>query len=138
MKMTAISLHQPWASAIALGHKRIETRHWKPKYRGEIAIHAAKTLDREFAQVERALGRMPARIPLGAIVAVATLVDVRRTEELKLEIGAIEKLYGNYARGRFGWILADIRALREPVGAIGRQSLFSIDGEILAAVRAQL
>jgi activating signal cointegrator 1 len=136
--MKAISLHQPWASAIALGNKSIETRHWKPKHRGEIAIHAAKTLDCEFAAAERSLGRLPARLPLGAIVAVATLVDCRPTHELKLEIGAIERLYGNYEPGRWGWMLEDIRVLAEPVGAVGRQSLFSIDGEILAAVRAQL
>lgn len=33
---------QPWATSIALGHKRIETRSWHTRYRGLIAIHAAK------------------------------------------------------------------------------------------------
>lgn len=136
--MKAISLHQPWASAIALGNKRIETRHWKPKYRGEIAIHAAKVLDKDFASVERALGRLPERIPLGAIVAVANLVDVQSSEDLALSIGAIERLYGNYGPGRYGWILEDIRPLAEPVPALGRQSLFSITGDVLAVVRSQL
>jgi hypothetical protein len=41
----AISLWQPWASLMALGLKRHETRHWPTAYRGPIAIHAAKTLD---------------------------------------------------------------------------------------------
>jgi len=32
--MTAISIHQPWASLIAFGEKRYETRSWKTDYRG--------------------------------------------------------------------------------------------------------
>lgn len=41
--MKAITLHQPWASLIALGVKTIETRAWSTNYRGPLAIHAAKT-----------------------------------------------------------------------------------------------
>ena len=43
--MRAISLHQPWASLIAEGHKDVETRSWAPPGRlvgQRIAIHAAK------------------------------------------------------------------------------------------------
>uniref|UniRef100_A0A6M3J354 ASCH domain-containing protein n=1 Tax=viral metagenome TaxID=1070528 RepID=A0A6M3J354_9ZZZZ len=32
--MKAISLWQPWASAMALGWKKIETRSWGTSYRG--------------------------------------------------------------------------------------------------------
>lgn len=38
--MKAITIHQPWASLVALGVKHIETRSWSTKYRGPIAIHA--------------------------------------------------------------------------------------------------
>ena len=41
--MKAISLWQPWASAIAIGEKTIETRSWWTPHRGALAIHAAKT-----------------------------------------------------------------------------------------------
>src|SRR5574343_1234835 len=40
--MKAITLHQPWATLVAIGAKRIETRSWSTNYRGPIAIHAAK------------------------------------------------------------------------------------------------
>lgn len=40
--MKAITLWQPWAQLIAIGEKRYETRSWETKYRGMIAIHAAK------------------------------------------------------------------------------------------------
>lgn len=37
-----ITLHQPWASLIALGLKKYETRSWGTDYRGKLLIHAAK------------------------------------------------------------------------------------------------
>ncbi len=40
--MKTLTLTQPWAQLIAIGAKRIETRSWGTKYRGPIAIHAAK------------------------------------------------------------------------------------------------
>ena len=40
--MRAISLHQPWATLVAIGAKKIETRHWATDYRGELLIHAAR------------------------------------------------------------------------------------------------
>ena len=56
--MKAITIWQPWASLIACGAKKYETRSWPTKYRGPIAIHAAakdpRTLPRE---VREALGR---------------------------------------------------------------------------------
>lgn len=42
--MKALSLTQPWATLIAIGAKRIETRSWSTRHRGDIAIHAAKGL----------------------------------------------------------------------------------------------
>jgi len=128
----AISLWQPWASAIALGHKRIETRHWTTNYRGPIAIHAAKRFQRDqrvFAATERTLGRMPARLPFGAIVAIAYLDEIVPTEQLAPS--PIERMYGDYSPGRYGWVLESIRALAEPIPFIGRQGLFNIPDEVL-------
>lgn len=139
--MRAISLWQPWATGIAVGNKKVETRHWSTPYRGEIAIHAAKRFDRdqrEFASVEHSLGRLPARLPFGAIVAVARVVGVLRTENIKASVSAIERLYGNFEPGRFGWLLEDVRPLAEPVGCAGRQGFWTLPDDVLAAVRAQV
>ena len=40
----ALTIHHPWASLIAVGAKKYETRSWATKYRGQIAIHAGKKL----------------------------------------------------------------------------------------------
>jgi hypothetical protein len=41
-RIKCISLWQPWASLVAVGAKRIETRGWATAYRGRLGIHAAK------------------------------------------------------------------------------------------------
>lgn len=123
--MKCLSLTQPWATAVAMGIKRIETRSWGTTYRGPLLIHAAKGFPkwaREFAEEERALGRIPSRLPRGALVARCLLVDVKRTQDT--ETTAIERLYGDYAPGRFAWILSDIEPLPEPIPARGSLGLW--------------
>ena len=38
MLMKALTVYQPWASLIALGEKKIETRSWPTNYRGPLAL----------------------------------------------------------------------------------------------------
>ena len=57
--MYAITLHQPWASLIALGLKTVETRSWPAPARlvgQRIAVHAGKRLVRQPGErIEREL-----------------------------------------------------------------------------------
>lgn len=86
--MKAITLHQPWASLIAEGHKTIETRSWAPPKAliGErIAIHAAQRpiqLSKLNARTYETTMSMAAHwpgwwkgAPAGAVVATAMLED---------------------------------------------------------------
>jgi hypothetical protein len=74
--MKAITIWQPWASLIACGTKKYETRSWPTKYRGPIAIHAAAKEPRTLPQeVREALDQLD-EVPLGAIIATAELVNV--------------------------------------------------------------
>ena len=43
--MKAITIKQPFASLIAAGLKEYEFRTWKTNYRGELLIHAGKSID---------------------------------------------------------------------------------------------
>ncbi len=45
--MKVITIKQPWASLIAKGYKEYEFRTWKTKYRGDILIHAGKSINKE-------------------------------------------------------------------------------------------
>lgn len=135
--MKAISLWQPWASAMALGLKRIETRHWSTNVRGPVAIHAAKRWtgeEREFAQdmVERYQVTELLSPPLGAIVAVGFLFSVHRTDQLLDLASAQEQDWGNYGPERFGWRFRDIVRLAEPIPFKGAQGFFDVPDEVLA------
>lgn len=131
--MKAISLWQPWASAMALGLKAIETRHWSTPHRGPMAIHAAKRWTADERETAEIMG-LPAGLPLGAIVAVGSLVDVVRTEDIRDTISPQENQWGNYGKGRFGWVFENIRPLKNPIPYRGMQGIFQISPE--AAKRA--
>lgn len=49
--MKVITLIQPWATLVALGEKKIETRSWSTNFRGRIAIHAGKKIDNLAIQI---------------------------------------------------------------------------------------
>lgn len=51
--MKCLSLWQPWASLLASGHKKCETRGWPIRHRGPLLIHAAKTWNASIAGVCR-------------------------------------------------------------------------------------
>lgn len=140
--MRAISLWQPWASAIPAGLKTIETRSWATNYRGPLAIHAAKRwtkaereiwlklvcatphASRKFEEIGITYSE---DIPLGAIVATCELYDCISTNDppqKNHEITEAESEWGNYSADRFCWLLRDIKALPDPVRFIGRQGFF--------------
>lgn len=137
--MKAISLWQPWASAIALGIKTWETRSWPAGgVRGRIAIHAALrwTPDQsEFlwdvkSRFPEQWEMFPLKLPLGAIVCTANLVDCRRTE-LVGPVDTADVFWGNWSLGRFAWKLEDVRPLTEPVRWAGRQRFFHVPNAVL-------
>jgi activating signal cointegrator 1 len=138
--MKTLSVMQPWAMLIALGAKCIETRSWSTSYRGPLAIHASSRMSREAAislrgpRIREALAAdgycegsgpvsNPCGLPLGAVIAVVTLVDVQRItlEHVPTEP---ERSFGDYTPGRFAWFLHDVRRLPEPVTAKGALSLW--------------
>lgn len=95
--MKVLSLWQPWATLVAIGVKRIETRSWRTNYRGPLAIHAAGKWNVELARlcltdpfwsVLKAVCDQPVyyrsgnALPLGAIVAVGRLEDCWRVERI--------------------------------------------------------
>jgi len=138
-QVRGLTLTQPWASLVASGHKRIETRSWRASYRGVLLIHAANGFPpeaRAFASEERALGRVPATIPTGAVVAVARLADVRPTEEIAPTISGLERRLGDYSPGRWAWLLDDVRALDTPVWCRGALGLWRADDRELCLMPA--
>ena len=47
LEMRALSIRQPWAWLIVNGHKDIENRSWRTKYRGPFLVHAGLKVEKE-------------------------------------------------------------------------------------------
>lgn len=137
--MKAISIWQPWASLIALGHKRIETRGWSTGHRGPLLIHAAKKWDDTIEQmchglrIELGLCGItdPASLPRGVAVCVVDLLSCRAVEDLPPgSTNARERALGDYSPGRFAWQLGNVRRFRVTPQVIGKQGLFDVPDSI--------
>lgn len=151
--MKAITLTQPWATLVAIGAKKIETRSWNTKYRGPLAIHAAKGFPKWAQHIcftppfrdhlndyislnETYLGEH--KLPLGAVIATCELISTHRIDEYDWipgkrgwEIGKYfweasfqERSFGDYAPGRYMWFLENIVALPEPIPVKGALSIW--------------
>jgi activating signal cointegrator 1 len=165
--MKALSLWQPWASAIAVGAKRIETRSWATAYRGPILIHASKSRcclpykrdgfpgpfsDNWAGRLAMEAAGIPLdyEFPLGALIAVAELVGWERFDETtasssvihtagrRFELTPQELALGDYSPGRYGWVLANVRALPTPIPYTGRQGLFDVPDAMLHSLGVEV
>lgn len=140
--MKALSLTQPWATAIALGIKQWETRSWPTSYRGEICIHAAKGFPqwaKEFAadlEDERKVKFFD--LPRQSIVAICELTECRQTETLVAEISTLEQQFGDYTRGRFAFRLINVRVLSDPVKVRGALGIWTVPDDVEALVRSRI
>ncbi len=137
----ALSLWQPWATLIAIGAKRYETRSWSTPYRGLLAIHAAKRKVREEEitdDIDAALlrhGEKWQSLPLGAVLCIVRLVDVVPTEQVVAlakadwRIKNEELHFGNFLPGRYAWRMDMVRVAPEPAPAKGAQGLWTWEWE---------
>lgn len=145
--MKALTLTQPWATLVAIGAKRLETRSWPTAYRGPLAIHAAKgwtKADRDLCLTEpfkAALAPWYAEhnmLPRGVVIAICDITGCFATRDedhssiwieypganLRLPPEEPEASFGNYAPGRFAFRLENVRRQAEPVPVRGMLGLW--------------
>jgi hypothetical protein len=136
--MKAISLWQPWATAIFHG-KNYETRGWKTPYRGTLLIHAAKTWNQicKFSLYEfQDAGILPFNAaenlyPLGVLLGTVELTGCLPTEDIRGRLEPNELRLGDFSDGRFAWRLENKRRFAEPIHFAGKQGLFDVSGPLL-------
>lgn len=153
MIIKTISLLQPWASLVVLGHKRIETRSWNTKHRGPLLIHASKKIPdwmKEDMKDEPFRGciwplfkgdavdkRWEDALPTGAIIGQVNLIETRATPNPFTslngnwihELSDQEIAFGDYSPGRYGWLLSKPVLFDEPIPVAGALSLWDFDME---------
>ena len=139
--MKALTFMQPWATLVAIGAKRIETRSWFTRYRGPLVIHAAKGFPkwaREFTvepvcyeavhQFHRPKSFPLGSYPLGAVLATCRLIDCVPTERMAgiwwRSLTKQERAFGDYDPGRYAWILDNVQQLAQPIPAKGALGLW--------------
>ncbi len=147
-----LSLWQPWASLMAFGAKRIETRSWAKNYRGLVAIHAARKWDQGLRNTcwsepfrDALFGddkfAKTVDLPRGCFVALGRLHRILSTTEYAPAIPSMdtdEYWFGDYSPGRFMWVFDEIWKLREPVYSAGHQGLWKLDDNVADVVMAML
>lgn len=126
--MKALTLQQPWASLIAVGAKRVETRGWRPKEQPAVIVIASSKkpmskrwraiCDQEpFATALQHHGLDPDGLPRASYLATVRLTSCRRTTEIIDRLGHEERAFGDYSPGRWAWLLSSPQRL-EPAIAI--------------------
>ncbi|RKQ95447.1 ASCH domain-containing protein [Maricaulis maris] len=116
--MKALSIRQPWVWAILHAGKDVENRSWSTRYRGLVALHAAKSVDKTahhaFLEQGHPLpGSEAGSAWLGAYVGTARLVDV------------VTQSDSRWWQGPYGFVLSDVVAFDTPIPATGRLGLFT-------------
>jgi len=156
-RLTALSLWQPFASLMAVGAKRNETRgpRFTLAFRGDLVVCAAKHQDADCeaclarTEFQTALAGMPHRytewrdLPLGAALCVvevwlATRVDLAMPQAARDTLTTREQVFGDYSPGRTVLLTRNLRRLRRPVPVVGRQGLWRLTEAESAAVRGAM
>lgn len=130
--MKALSIRQPFATLIMAGLKQYETRDWPTKYRGHLAIHAAKGWDKidqtvandlaaRWPEIKALIGN---GVPLGSVLGIVEVEAVYRTHEIAPSLTPIELAVGNYQPGRAAWKLKVVDVFAKPAPARGALGLW--------------
>jgi hypothetical protein len=149
--MRALTLHEPWASLMAHGRKRVETRSWRWPHAlpAVVAIHAAKRWTPDMARLcssepfratlkelgiyDQAYRR---EFPLGCIVGVGKLAAVQPSHNFVRGAGygshnglvvvpEAEFQFGDLSPGRYGWIFERVVRLATPVPVKGNRMVWT-------------
>lgn len=127
--MKVITIKQPFASLIAEGYKEYEFRTWQTKYRGEILIHAGKSIDKNAMEKFKDYNL---EYPLGRIIAKANLVDCIKINDKERKMLKAKKslVYENVINeidwDGYGFKLENIQKI-DPIKIDGKLGLWNYD-----------
>jgi hypothetical protein len=136
--MKVLSFLQPWASLTVMGLKKLETRSWSTKHRGERLIHAS------MGQSGALLAQEPpflkyitdfSKLPFGAIIGKVQLTDIIKVQSLHMSDAVInqltmeERAFGDYSNGRYVWVLEEPELFTKPVKMKGTLGLWNFELE---------
>ncbi len=154
--MKLISTWEPWATLMAIGAKKVETRSWDTSYRGWLAIQASKgglskrelretLMQPEFLNaleqehLMKTIADCMEAFPFGKIVAVVRLHTCWPTHTFKQYYPALatpqELAFGDYTPGRFAWVTDHLIRLPVPIPFKAKQGLCNVDEATVRAIQ---
>ncbi len=120
--MKALTVRQPWAWALLTEHiqrKTIENRSWSTRYRGRLAIHAAKGMtQREYRQAAdfcamNGLSLPPAHtLAFGCVLGMVDMVD------------CVDSASSPWFEGPYGFVFNEPKCFPTPIPAQGALGLW--------------
>ncbi len=150
--LMALTTYQPWVHAIFHCGKDVENRDWPTKFRGTLAIHAAKKEPRdEYVFVQQRIaddikgygkspfGELPSSesLPRGAIVGLVEVVDcVTHWNGDNPPSGSTldPKCSSYWFVGDYGFVLRSPRLLPTPIPCRGYQGFWKVSDDIRAQI----
>lgn len=130
---------QPWASLFVLREAKFETRSWRTNYRGPLAIHTSKKIDKavcDHVAIQALLGKhgyTKDNLPTGMIIAVCQLEKCLKVIENNktwavLEDGQIvsgnDYFLGDFEVGGYAWQVKEMQLLDKLIPAKGKLGLW--------------
>lgn len=131
-----LSMHQPWASLLVLGFKRVEGRQWNTDHRGPLWIHAAsrRPTAEEIAAVEDKYRRLygdaedmppfPERYPTGVLLGRVELVKI---EERKAYLERTPENEQEEGDSSYVFNIKNPLRLLVPIRMPGGKNIFTLD-----------
>ena len=122
-----------------MGEKKLETRSWQTAYRGPLLIHASLGTAGALLTAELPFKKyIPdfSALPFGCIIGKVQLVSIVRigatdfTEQQLNRLSLEERAFGDYATGRFVWLLEEAIAFAQPVPVRGALQLWEYQGPL--------
>lgn len=133
---------QPWATLFVVREAKFETRSWKTNYRGPLAIHTSKKIDKKVCShvaIQSLLAKhdcTTSQLPTVVIIAVCKLVNCLKVVENNetwavLEDGRIVSgnnyFLGDFRVGNYAWEVEGMRMLDDYIPAKGQLGLWEYE-----------
>ncbi|MCT8136708.1 2-oxoglutarate dehydrogenase E1 [Anaerobacillus sp. CMMVII] len=140
--MKVLSMIQPWASLFVLREAQYETRTWKTNYRGPLAIHTSKKINKAVCShvaIQSLLGKhgyTTETLPTGEIIAVCNLEHCLKVIEKDdtwailedgRKVSGNDFFLGDYDVGNYAWVISDMKVLETFIPAKGQLGLWEFD-----------
>jgi hypothetical protein len=152
--MKAITIWQPYATLLAMQVKLYETRGWFTRYRGPIAIHAARHWTKEtkgaafaanrylvehqneiqFAPDLLKIGELKWEETLGKVLAIGELQECIKADDPS-QFSDLDNQFGWLGPGRWAWRIGNIQPVT-PIAVTGQQGLWQLPPDVAEALRS--